>query len=142
MSISLGMRPGTHSALLPEAVMPNRTRPPRLERSSSPDMAGLGDGVSLGVVDDAQSELAETTEKPLRKAEAVLSGTTTATESRSKKPAKTSLKISLPPLLVDPDEPRYCYCNQVSYGEVCAKLLRCCKHRSLTHNPFQDGWLR
>lgn len=125
MSISLGIRPGTHPALLSEVVMPNRTRAPRAERSGSPDFVDANEiagDIAIGAADGDESNKKEKKEKISRKTEVeMLAEASLPVETRARKPLKsTSLKISLPPLAaaVDPNEPRYCYCNQVSYGEV------------------------
>ncbi|KAJ7070334.1 hypothetical protein B0H15DRAFT_115152 [Mycena belliarum] len=107
-AISLGTRPGTHLApvLLPEIVMPKSNKPVRV--SISPDLEDAFGGAEP---------------KP-------------PTQSRRKKNRRGRKKETLPveavvplprpkpPIIpnADPNESRYCYCDQVSFGEVRASL--------------------
>lgn len=67
-------------------------------------------------------------EQPAPASEQVVATDTPLPEDAKEEPIKPTLTVTVPPLSsllptavdvpVDPDEPRYCYCDQVSYGEV------------------------
>ncbi|KAJ6611799.1 hypothetical protein B0H10DRAFT_2223717 [Mycena sp. CBHHK59/15] len=100
--ISLGARPGTRLApiLLPELVMPKWTKPLRVTLSP-----------------DADEALAE------RKVPVQSRGRKKGRRGRKKEVLETEivpLPRPKPPVIpnADPNESRYCYCDQVSFGEM------------------------
>ncbi|KAJ7231451.1 hypothetical protein B0H12DRAFT_1146458 [Mycena haematopus] len=106
-AISLGARPGTRLApiLLPELAVPKRTKPTRV--TLSPDLDGSYAG-------DQSSAAAPTQRRKKRK------------KGRKKDPPPTEVVVPLPrpkpPIIpnADPNESRYCYCDQISFGEMIA----------------------
>jgi hypothetical protein len=142
--IKFGPRPGTHLPIFSDAVVGRWVRPPReaesLEQALS-DVNGVvqvttdGDGVpNLGVVapDSTDRKLITTVIRRGKKHKKKRKSSNTSV------PQENILTVTLPPLSsivlpagdmpVDPHEPRYCYCNQVSFGEVCflSILSYCC----------------
>jgi len=160
VSISLGIRPGTHPApiLLPDLVVPRWGRPSRTTLSPIPNLSGDGEGERSNDVNvgggDKESESGPVLGlvprrgpgrpriHPLRrkgiKGPGSRKGGNPAEQEDSEEipdrvgpPSRvrsSNLKITLPPLppavvpppdmVIDPTERRYCYCNQVSFGEV------------------------
>jgi len=104
-AISLGARPGTHLApiLLPELVMPKLNKPLRV--TLSPDL------------DDPLGTEHKAPTQPRRKK---------GRKGRKKETAASEAVVPLPrpkpPIIpnADPNESRYCYCDQVSFGEMIA----------------------
>lgn len=130
-SISHGVRPGTHLApiLLPEVIVPG-SRPARPVQSSpipnEADADGWG-GLTLGMVGaDGGEEIPARPRgragrrgrgKPRKDTE--VDEVHAATRSRSRGGGTRASKASVPEEPpVAADEERYCYCNQVSFGEV------------------------
>lgn len=131
-SISLGIRPGTHLApiLLPDLVVPRWARPTRIEHSPTPSLSPEpttvplpteelpGGSVRPGRGRKARKKPELQPETPPPPLEEVLNIPTTRT-TRSVKlkiPAQADVKGSQ--VAGDSNEPRYCYCNQVSFGTV------------------------
>jgi hypothetical protein len=147
-SIALGVRAGTHLApiLLPELIVPG-SRAARVAYSPPPVPAPVeeGDGMTLGMV--GGDEGGEEEVHPQRRGRAGKKGRgrlkgqdtivvpeaeQTEGHNRSRNRNRNrgggtvrSLKLNGPgpedqPVLPPPapDEERYCYCNQVSFGEV------------------------
>ncbi|KAJ7074412.1 hypothetical protein C8F01DRAFT_1100433 [Mycena amicta] len=102
-AISLGARPGTHLApvLLPELVMPRWAKPARI--SLSPDL------------DEALGGTPKPANQPRKKGRKGRNKKNT-TEEFSPLPRPDPPVIPNP----DPNERRYCYCDQVSFGEMIA----------------------
>ncbi|KAF8558431.1 hypothetical protein OG21DRAFT_1504175 [Imleria badia] len=140
-SISLGVRPGTHLApiLLPDLVVPRWARPSRVEHSPVPSLSpepGPHDeeppildlpppqipspkAPKKGKKGTAKPEHEET------QSPAVVGGEEAAMTPRTHR-ASVRLTIPAQPLTAepsvpaDPNEDRYCYCNQVSFGTMIA----------------------
>lgn len=106
-AISLGARSGTRLApiLLPELVVPRWTKPARATLSPDLDNA-LGNG--------EQNTTPAATQRRRK-----------SKKGRKKDPPPTEAAVPpprpKPPVIpnADPNESRYCYCDQVSFGEVC-----------------------
>jgi hypothetical protein len=146
MSISFGLRQGTHPSLLPDLAAPSRWA--RATRATHSPIPGLSDdenvtapGISVGsevtigmsTGNDAprgpnsskkgKKSKKKKTEKAVVEAEAAPVVTT---------PTARSVRLKMPPLgfttqgdaAADPNEPKYCYCNRVSFGNV---SLRFCE---------------
>jgi hypothetical protein len=149
MSISFGLRQGTHPSLLPDLAAPSRwSRATRVTHSPIPGLsddedisvsapaAGIcaGSEVTIGMATgsadgpasaSASSAVAKKGKKGKKRrtdkaaSEAGATAGITASSSRS-------LKLKVPPLnavmqgdaTADPNEPKYCYCNRVSFGNV------------------------
>lgn len=155
--ISVGVQSGTHPAaiLLPDLIVPRWGRPSRHTHSPIPgdeggevsDQGNNGDdenGATLGIVaTGAPPEGARTRprrrarwhKKPVKKKPEQ----EPVEEKTPRRGVRSSLKITVPAIpsgipsadmLIDPNEPRYCFCNQVSYGEV---SLRCLVAYRLVH---------
>jgi hypothetical protein len=146
MSISFGLRQGTHPSLLPDLAAPSRGA--RAQRATHSPIPGLSDDEDLAAPGiSAGSEVTigmapGDGEAPLGTAP----GSSSSASKKSKKnkkrrldkivaeaeaaPAATApsrgLRLKLPPLsaiaqgdaAADPSEPKYCYCNRVSFGNV------------------------
>ncbi|KAG0706408.1 hypothetical protein DFH29DRAFT_996045 [Suillus ampliporus] len=142
-SISLGIRPGTHLApiLLPDLVVPRWARPTRIEHSPTPSLSLELPAVSLPQ-DSIEQILAEARpgrgRKPRRKPETQSETSLPPSEEILRLPAtRTTRSVKLkipaqadpkgPPIPSDPNEPRYCYCNQVSFGKMIACDSEDCK---------------
>jgi hypothetical protein len=135
-AIDIGVRPGTHLApiFLPEVIVPG-SRPARPVHSSPiPDEAdedGEG-GMTLGMVGgDVPEEVPARPRgrggrkgraKPRKETE--IDEVPAVTRSRSRgggtRSSKAIVPEELPPAA---EEQRYCYCNQVSFGEVRAIVI-------------------
>ncbi|KAI0928185.1 hypothetical protein AcW1_005508 [Taiwanofungus camphoratus] len=145
-SISLGLRPGTHPAsiMLPEIVVPKGIRGSRITHSPVPMDEGRETGLAevseltFGIVSSEVSRESGRHVRPRRKGKkwtrkkgaSNVADEKEETSGKGEVPAASSksLKLTVPPLAsvalnagdipIDPNEPRYCYCNQVSFGEV------------------------
>ncbi|KAG1754153.1 hypothetical protein EDB19DRAFT_1626621 [Suillus lakei] len=134
-SISLGIRPGTHLApiLLPDLVVPRWARPTRIEHSPTPSLSPELSAVPLP--QESTEELPAESARPGRgrKARKKLESETPPPlpEEVLKIPAirtTRSVKLKIPTQAqADPNEPRYCYCNQVSYDTMVACDSDTCK---------------
>lgn len=118
------MRPGTHLApiLLPEVIVPGSRVPRQVQEPVSEEQDG---GMTLGMVG---GEGAYSVVQPLRRGRASKKGqskkdvapTTAAGGSRGRTLKLNGPAPEIPIAAVD--EERYCYCNQVSFGEVCVAV--------------------
>ncbi|KAH7927703.1 hypothetical protein BV22DRAFT_1031467 [Leucogyrophana mollusca] len=137
-SISLGVRPGTHLApiLLPDLSVPRWGRPPRVEYSPVPSISPEPQPKFPSAVEEPVDEesapngLVEGTSNVKRKKSATKAKKAALPkrvdppeelgELQRTRPAR-AVKLTIPAQHlrqppVAPNEPRYCYCNQVSYG--------------------------
>jgi hypothetical protein len=140
-AISLGVRPGTHLApiLLPELIVPGSraARAAAAAHSSPPPPPDEEGGMTLGMVGDEEDGGEEV--QPQRRGRAAKKGKArgrlkkedtvvvmeqSGSRSRNRGGTARTLKLTGPALEQEamppppPDEERYCYCNQVSFGEV------------------------
>ncbi|KAG2366766.1 hypothetical protein BDR07DRAFT_1395063 [Suillus spraguei] len=135
-SISLGIRPGTHLApiLLPDLVVPRWVRPTRMERSPTPS---LSPAISTVLPHETTEELSIESARPgkgrkaRKKPEPESETPPPLPEEVLKIPTNRttrSVKLKIPAQAqADPNEPRYCYCNQVSYETMIACDNDACK---------------
>ncbi|KAG2076085.1 hypothetical protein BDR04DRAFT_1114675 [Suillus decipiens] len=135
-SISLGIRPGTHLApiLLPDLVVPRWVRPTRMERSPTPS---LSPEISTVLPHEPLEELSTESARPgkgrkaRKKPEPESETPPPLPEEVLKIPTNRttrSVKLKIPAQAqADPNEPRYCYCNQVSYETMIACDNDACK---------------
>lgn len=111
--------------LLPEVIVPGSRVPRQVQETVLEEQDGE---MTLGMV---SGESAYGVVQPLRRGRVSEKGrsnrdvapTTAAGGSRGR-----TLKLNGPApeiSIVAIDEERYCYCNQVSFGEVCATVLLC-----------------
>ncbi|OJA11611.1 hypothetical protein AZE42_01946 [Rhizopogon vesiculosus] len=136
-SISLGTRPGTHLApiLLPDLVVPRWARPTRVEHSPTPSLSPEPTTVPLpqepteelyveparpGRGRKARKKPEPQSETPPPPPEEVLKMPATRTTRSVKLKIPVQADPKGPQIAGDPNEPRYCYCNQVSYGTMIA----------------------
>jgi hypothetical protein len=141
MSLSFGLRQGTHPSLLPDLAAPSRwARATRVTHSPIPGLSededltapgiSAGSEVTIGMATGNEAPRGpptfkkskkgkkKRTEKVVSEAEATPGPTTTF--------SARSLRLKVPPLsktvqgdaAADPNEPKYCYCNRVSFGNV------------------------
>jgi len=156
-SISLGIRSSTHLAtiLLPDLVVPRWARPSRVTLSPMPTISGEADGEThvdesrnvgqggpmvLNIPSDGPDGLRVQAQKKGKKGKGRWAKKKSEEEPSVDVPGPSrrhlrSVKLTitsptLPPsgLAVDPNEPRYCYCDQVSYGEMIGCDGEDCKH--------------
>ncbi|KAG8217351.1 hypothetical protein J3R82DRAFT_5446 [Butyriboletus roseoflavus] len=151
-AISLGVRPGTHLApiLLPDLVVPRWARPPRVEHSPVPS---LSPEPELYVKEPPILELPPPqipSPKPIKKGKkatapkpakpekgeiqppAIVGGEEPLVAPRTR---RTGVRLTLPAqpqppgpsVPADPNERRYCYCNQVSFGTMIGCDNKGCK---------------
>jgi hypothetical protein len=149
MSLSFGLRQGTHPSLLPDLAAPSRwARATRVTHSPIPGLSEDEDLTVPGVIISAGSEVTigmatgngneepargssapkkskkgkkRRTEKAVSEAAEAVPTPATITTSSTR-----SLRLKVPPLsavvqgdaAADPNEPKYCYCNRVSFGNV------------------------
>jgi hypothetical protein len=166
MSISFGLRQGTHPSLLPDLAAPSRwARATRVTHSPVPGLSedddtlagptiSAGSEVTIGMATTMGSEVPRApsssfkkskkskkrkTDKAVSEAEATPVTTTSSTRS---------LRLKVPPLnmvqgdaAADPNEPKYCYCNRVSFGNVRCHFLGSGYYPNRTPLP-SDGRLR
>lgn len=136
-SISLGIRPGTHLApiLLSDLVVPRWVRPTRIERSPTPSLSPELSAIILP--QESTEELSAESARPGRgrkarkKSEPESETPPPLPEEVLKIPAirtTRSVKLKIPAQAqADPNEPKYCYCNQVSYETMIACDSDTCK---------------
>lgn len=136
-SISLGIRPGTHLApiLLPDLVVPRWVRPTRVEHSPTPSLSPELSTITLP--HESTEELSTESARPGRgrkarkKPEPESETPPPLPEEVLKIPATRttrSVKLKIPAQAQeDPNEPRYCYCNRVSYETMIACDSDTCK---------------
>lgn len=126
-SLTLGLRPGTNPLHTLCGTVVQRYIRPQVEGTA--DHFAQDDGIPiLGVVDP------DTTPNPIvkRKHRKSTGGGRRRVTART---ASGALKVMIPPLVsfagpppeaeIDPNEPRYCYCHQVSFGEVSRFVFSC-----------------
>jgi inhibitor of growth protein 4 len=95
-SIAIGLTPGTHSIL-----------------AALPGVSGINEGI--GAVGEQTPPRRSRKKKPTRQREKKPEPPTSASEQ-----IVGGLPSNIVHIPVNPHEPRYCYCNEVSYGEVCS----------------------
>ncbi|KAH9998985.1 hypothetical protein BJV77DRAFT_978333 [Russula vinacea] len=174
MSLSFGLRQGTHPSLLPDLAAPSRWA--RATRSTHSPIPGLSEDEDItvpGIIISAGSEVTigmatgneaqrgpsapkkskkgkkRRTEKAVSEPEAIATPATATTSS------SRSLRLKVPPLsavvqgdaAADPNEPKYCYCNRVSFGNMVACDYPQCKREwfhldcvGLTELPQSRTW--
>ena len=141
MSLSFGLRQGTHPSLLPDLAAPSRwARAARVTHSPIPGLSedeapptapgiSAGSEVTIGMATGNEGPRGSSVSKKSKKgkkkkadkavSEAEATPGPTASSSRS-------LRLKVPPLsaavqgdaAADPNEPKYCYCDRVSFGNV------------------------
>ena len=141
----MGLRPGTHPAsiILPEVVVPPAIRAPRIVHSPIPDDEDSADNVpaspEVELAVDTEKDLNSVAgEKPARKRHRSRSHrkkeSSAGPKASSSSPHRPVVMLTVPPLTavvgttdvvpsvdipdIPDDEPRYCYCNGVSAGDV------------------------
>jgi hypothetical protein len=140
MSISFGLRQGTHPSLLPDLAAPSRwARATRVTHSPIPGLSDDEDLSAAGI--NASSEVTigmatgndasrgsasskKSKKSKKRKSDRAIGEAEVASGSTA--PAVRSVRLKVPPLgfttqgdaAADPNEPKYCYCNRVSFGNV------------------------
>jgi len=154
MSISFGLRQGTHPSLLPDLAAPSRwARATRVAQSPIPSLSddediaeappviSAGSEVTIGMATGStdapprasffkkskKAKKRRTSDKVVSEAEAVAAPAVGASTAAS---SSRSLKLKVPPLnaimqgdaAADPNEPKYCFCNRVSFGNVRHRL--------------------
>lgn len=113
------MRPGTHLApiLLPDLVIPG-SRP---ARAQSPVHEDDGDGgITLGILgaDDGTAQPPRGRAGKKGRGKPAREGTAMDVDVPAGRRLKLKGPVMAEPQPVAPDEERYCYCNQVSFGEA------------------------
>ncbi|KAN0105254.1 hypothetical protein V8E52_011242 [Russula decolorans] len=172
MSVSFGLRQGTHPSLLPDLAAPSRwARATRVTHSPIPSLSededitagpaiSAGSEVTIGMATTTGSEPPRASsssskknkKSKKRKADKAVSEAeaTPATITSSTR----SLRLKVPPLnsvqgdaAADPNEPKYCYCNRVSFGNMVACDYPQCKREwfhldcvGLTELPQSRTW--
>lgn len=103
------------------------TKRPRRNRADEPDYKEISDDVvALSALQHSHTPLPRATATAQIQSQVTLKKTTQKTETKTKKKGKykKQLKDNSPSLdddddiAVDPDEPTYCLCDQISYGEM------------------------
>ena len=132
MSISFGLRQGTHPSLLPDLAAPSRwARPTRTTHSPIPGLSDEEEVTVPKISANSQFTIGMATASdaprgpPSKKSK---KGKKKRTDKTVLEPEVTpgavasssrSLRLKVPPLkTTDPDEPKYCYCNNISFGNV------------------------
>jgi hypothetical protein len=150
MSVSFGLRQGTHPSLLPDLAAPSRwSRATRATHSpipglsdddnisiSAPPGISAGSEVTIGMATGNTDALVPTSSSSAaakkgkkgkkRRTDKVASETGAAASGSTAVSSSRGLKLRVPPLnavvqgdaAADPNEPKYCYCNRVSFGDV------------------------
>jgi hypothetical protein len=140
MSISFGLRQGIHPSLLPDLAAPSRwARATRATHSPIPSLEDDEDGagprisagseVTIGMATANDASRGPTSSKKgkkskKRKTDKAVVETEVAPGTAA--PVVRSVRLKVPPLGIatqgdaaaDPNEPKYCYCNRVSFGNV------------------------
>ncbi len=166
MSISFGLRQGTHPSLLPDLAAPSRwARATRVTHSPIPGLSededllagpatSAGSEVTIGMATTTGSEAPRPTSSSSKKSKKSKKRKTDksvseaeATPGTAATPSTRSLRLKVPPLnavqgdaAADPNEPKYCYCNRVSFGNVKSRFSLWARDTILTLPS--DGSLR
>ncbi|KAH8983586.1 hypothetical protein EDB86DRAFT_2966390 [Lactarius hatsudake] len=168
MSISFGLRQGTHPSLLPDLAAPSRwARPTRVTHSPIPGLSedeevtapkiSASSEVTIGMATGSEATRGPPSKKgkkgKRRKSDKAVSETEVAPPVVVS--STRSLRLKVPPLnstaqadaAADPDEPKYCYCNRVSFGNMVACDYPQCKREwfhldcaGLTEEPQSRTW--
>lgn len=144
MSISFGLRQGTHPSLLPDLAAPSRwARATRVTHSPIPGLSEDEDFAAPGISASSEVTIGMATatgnETPQGSSSSKMKGSKkgkkrkldkVVSEAEAPPGSATSssrgLRLKVPPLnatvqgdaAADPNEPKYCYCNRVSFGNV------------------------
>ena len=152
MSISFGLRQGTHPSLLPDLAAPSRwARATRATHSPIPGLSddedltapgiSAGTEVTIGMATGNEANRGPTSSSKKGKKSKKRKTDRAVVEAEvapgPSPPATQSVKIKVRPLssttqgdaAADPNEPKYCYCNRVSYGNVRLRFLCDSKYR-------------
>ncbi|KAI0303430.1 hypothetical protein B0F90DRAFT_1710946 [Multifurca ochricompacta] len=169
MSISFGLRQGTHPSLLPDLAAPSRwARATRVTHSPIPGLSDDEDimvpeisassEVTIGMAMGGEAPRGTSSWKKGKKSKKrKLDKTVSEAEGAPMAAASStrSLRLKVPPLtsalqadaITDPDEPKYCYCNRVSFGNMVACDYPQCKREwfhldcvGLTEEPQSRTW--
>jgi hypothetical protein len=140
--MSAGLRPGTqikHS--LPELVVTRWTRPPRVTLSPLPDIRSTGSDTAL-TASATREELPAPTEVLQINPQQYQKKSKSKKSSKSKASSHRNTNTSPPshPGIIDPKEPRYCYCDQVSFGEASPTFRQ--ERISWAERCSIDDWMR
>ncbi|KAH9977226.1 hypothetical protein BGW80DRAFT_1288047 [Lactifluus volemus] len=149
MSISFGLRQGTHPSLLPDLAAPSRwARATRVTHSPIPGLSDDEDLSAAGINPSSEVTIGMATgndasrgpasskkgkKSKKRKLDRAIGEAEGASASTA--PAVRSVRLKVPPLglatqgdaAADPNEPKYCYCNRVSFGNMVACDYPQCK---------------
>jgi len=158
MSISFGLRQGTHPSLLPDLAAPSRwaraqraTHSPIPSLSDDEDIAApgisAGSEVTIGMAPgdgegprgtapgSSSSASKKSKKSKKRRLDKIVAEAEAAAAPSPTVPSSRGLRLRLPPLssmaqgdaAADPSEPKYCYCNRVSFGNMVACDYPQCK---------------
>jgi hypothetical protein len=142
MSVSFGLRQGTHPSLLPDLAAPSRwARATRVTHSPIPGLSededilaapaiSAGSEVTIGMATTgsegpraSSSSSKKSKKSKKRKVDKAVSEAEAAPGIATS--STRTLRLKVPPLnsvqgdaAADPNEPKYCYCNRVSFGNV------------------------
>lgn len=150
MSISFGLRQGTHPSLLPDLAAPSRwARPTRVTHSPIPGLSddeevtapkiSVSSEVTIGMATGSDAPRGPPSKKSKKgkkkKSEKAVSETEVAPATVTF--TSRSLRLKVPPLkATDPDEPKYCYCNNISFGDVRVHSSMHLAHSDLTFSQM------
>ncbi|KAF8270371.1 hypothetical protein EI94DRAFT_1723065 [Lactarius quietus] len=161
LAISFGLRQGTHPSLLPDLAAPSRwSRPTRATHSPIP---GLGDeedvtapkisassDFTIGMATGSDAPRGPPSKKGKKGKKKRSDKTVSEPEVTPGIVASSSrgLRLKVPPLkATNPDEPKYCYCNNISFGDMVACDHPQCKLEwfhldcvGLTEAPHSRTW--